>query len=142
MIMITFIFVTILIDVSNGQTCGKSGATLDSHRIVGGQVSQPGQWPWMALVLSTFTGDDGLNRTFQCGGSIINEEWVLTAAHCLQLANNERPVVVRLVVGDHDITESDGNEMRLTADQVCSDSDTCRQLILVFYLLGQSSRII
>uniref|UniRef100_A0A4W6DEH1 Peptidase S1 domain-containing protein n=1 Tax=Lates calcarifer TaxID=8187 RepID=A0A4W6DEH1_LATCA len=51
--------------------CGR--AVLNS-RIVGGEEAPVGSWPWQA----------GLYRfgSFLCGGSLINSEWVLTAAHC------------------------------------------------------------
>ena len=45
-------------------------------RIVGGNVSVDGAWPWqVALFL------DGLQV---CGGSLIDDEWIVTACHCFK----------------------------------------------------------
>ena len=48
---------------------------IPESRIVGGSQSSPGRWPWQALLV--YTGQA------ICGGAIINEIWVLTAAHCV-----------------------------------------------------------
>lgn len=54
----------------------KTGNTLwiSPHRIVGGTNSGPGSWPWHA----------GLYREgeYQCGGTLINPNWLLSAGHC------------------------------------------------------------
>ncbi|OXA53017.1 Serine protease nudel [Folsomia candida] len=43
-------------------------------KIVGGHDSQFGDWPFIVGIYR--------NGTFHCGGSILNKEWLLTAAHC------------------------------------------------------------
>ncbi|KAF3698439.1 Transmembrane protease serine 9 [Channa argus] len=52
------------------QLCGK---TPINSRIVGGQEAPMGNWPWSAYVLGSISS---------CGGSLINNQWVLTSAHC------------------------------------------------------------
>ncbi|XP_073491610.1 transmembrane protease serine 9-like isoform X6 [Aquarana catesbeiana] len=55
------------------------GSPLVSSRIVGGADSLDGKWPWQVAVI-----DKELNGTYLCGGSLISQEWVMTAAHCIQ----------------------------------------------------------
>ena len=49
-------------------------------RIVGGRETQFGDWPWQVLVKeSTLLGLFTKNK---CGGVLISDQHVLTAAHC------------------------------------------------------------
>ena len=47
-------------------------------KIVNGFAASPSQFPHQALVFI-----DTLQGTFQCGGSLISNIWVLSAAHCI-----------------------------------------------------------
>ncbi|XP_068443731.1 serine protease 27-like [Clinocottus analis] len=57
---------------SQQPACGRAPM---NTRIIGGQTASPGSWPWMVSLNSE-------DRPF-CAGSLIHNQWVLTAAHCL-----------------------------------------------------------
>lgn len=44
------------------------------HRITNGIVASRGQFPWQVNIIT--------DNTWYCGGSVISNDWVLTAAHC------------------------------------------------------------
>jgi len=58
--------------------CGQSQSSdnSDTEKIVGGQPAAQGQYPWMAAMVNK-----GQQTNF-CGGSIISNSYILTAAHC------------------------------------------------------------
>merc|ERR1711899_372140 len=54
-------------------TCGIEGPP-SKDRIVGGFEAQENQWPWQVALF--------IDNAWFCGGSIISENYVMTAAHC------------------------------------------------------------
>ncbi|XP_066509208.1 chymotrypsin B-like [Hoplias malabaricus] len=58
-------------------------------RIVNGEEAVPHSWPWQ-VSLQDFTG------FHFCGASLINENWVVTAAHCNVRTSH------RVILGEHD----------------------------------------
>nr|XP_057945524.1 chymotrypsin B-like [Doryrhamphus excisus] len=58
-------------------------------RIVNGEEAVPHSWPWQVSLQQS-------NGFHFCGGSLINENWVVTAAHC-----NVR-TYHRVIAGEHD----------------------------------------
>ncbi|XP_045487348.1 chymotrypsin-2-like isoform X1 [Pieris rapae] len=73
-----------------------SEAVDGDSRIIGGQDASPGMAKYQVSIRVKKRNEDMHN----CGGSIINQQYVLTAAHCIV---GFRPEVVSLVVGSHQI---------------------------------------
>uniref|UniRef100_A0A1A8L0C1 Vitamin K-dependent protein C n=1 Tax=Nothobranchius pienaari TaxID=704102 RepID=A0A1A8L0C1_9TELE len=73
--------------------------------MLGGEVGKKGESPWQVLVLNA-------RGSFHCGGVLIDKNWVLTAAHCLQ--NNHR-FSVRL--GDYERLITEGTEVKLEVSE-------------------------
>ncbi|XP_034150908.1 tryptase isoform X2 [Esox lucius] len=76
-----FAFVVALTFMSYGGHAQSSvcGTAPLNTKIVGGQDAAPGSWPWQV----SLQNDQG----HFCGGSLINNGWVLTAAHCFPSTN-------------------------------------------------------
>ncbi|KAI3360300.1 hypothetical protein L3Q82_014622 [Scortum barcoo] len=87
---------TVLVLIHN--TGGLFGAEVQSS-IIGGHDAPEHSWPWMVHLNIT---SDGVNK-WRCGGSILNTEWVLTAANCWD--TNRKPNTLRssVWVGSHSL---------------------------------------
>ena len=69
-----------------------------AQRIIGGTETGVNEYPWQVGLLA------GNKRHPFCGGSIITNQHILTAAHCLK----KRTVSdISVLLGEHDTTDSD-----------------------------------
>jgi secreted trypsin-like serine protease len=69
-------------------------------KMVGGVRALKGQFPWQVSLDVSWSAD--LVRAHFCGGSIINDSWILTAAHCVE-KNTPRDIIVS--AGHTDLTK-------------------------------------
>ncbi|XP_063703011.1 trypsin-1-like [Culicoides brevitarsis] len=91
--VVNFVFLCFTINFASAQN--------EESRIVGGQNARPNEFPYQVSLQQG-------GRHF-CGGSIIHQSFVLTAAHC----NIGGDVMV--VAGEHDFRRESGDEQRRKA---------------------------
>ncbi|XP_063284148.1 chymotrypsin-like elastase family member 1 [Pelobates fuscus] len=78
-------------------------------RVVGGTDVFRNSWPWQ-ISLQFYLNGEWLHS---CGGSLIRENRVLTAAHCV-----DRGGSYRVVLGEHDRTVYEGTEQIISVSKV------------------------
>ena len=60
--------------------CGTAPHSTITPFVIGGDISKEGAWPWAAVLQ--------YNDLYQCSASLIDSQWVITAAHCVINVNN------------------------------------------------------
>ncbi|GAB0087672.1 Peptidase S1 domain-containing protein [Sergentomyia squamirostris] len=82
-------------------------------RIIGGMVPPYGAYPWQVEIQNFHYDKSAFEH--HCGGAVIGERMVITAAHCLQVPQQE---YLRVVIGDHSLKERDLHEHSFRVERV------------------------
>ncbi|XP_063229584.1 brachyurin-like [Bacillus rossius redtenbacheri] len=78
-------------------------------RIVGGEEATQHAFPYQVALFLPVQGG-----TSFCGGSILNQEWILTAAHCV----DELVGPVEVVLGAHNIRTVESSQVSLVGSEI------------------------
>lgn len=100
-----------------GLVCRSAGSI---DRIVGGVAALPNSWPW--IVNMQF-------GKFLCGGTILDDETVVTAAHCCD-GYQRKPHQVKGTIGDHNFHAMDLGEATFHAKSVTVHPNYSRRTVV------------
>lgn len=85
------------------EECGIENSS--AGRVVGGEEAAPHQFPWLAHMTCT-------NPGWVCTSSIISEDWILTAGHCVVGCYS-----FSIIVGAHDYTNPEEGSETITSTE-------------------------
>ncbi|XP_061167327.1 trypsin-1-like [Saccostrea echinata] len=100
------------------------------NRVIGGEEALMGTLPWMVMLTE--------NGAQVCGGSIISDKLVLTAAHCFEDQGSLDPRRWRAIVGKHHLFYTDLTQQTHTINRIIMhegyDNQTVRNDIAILVL--------
>eukprot|EP00794_Sanderia_malayensis_P002476 gene2476-2851_t len=87
--------------------CGLRGPV--QGRVIGGVEAEAHSWPW-SVALLRFGG-------YFCGGTLIDEQWVLSAAHCVY-GREDQAMFMEAVLGEHDRSVTEKTEQKFKIEKI------------------------
>lgn len=113
--------VTVLQHGLNGEECGTVtspevlNGTEEIASSIGSKVGREnavkGSAPWMARLYVR-------GRGHICGGSLIDRQWVVTAAHCFHQTDPPAKKDLFIRLGDHDVIDKETSEMLMRVEEI------------------------
>ena len=87
--------------------CGVAQQSASGNRIIDGDNTSEDEYPWQAfLVIKKHNG-----KRISCGGSLISNQHILTAAHCTEHASEGG---ISAFLGEHDIRYRLGHDVTIS----------------------------
>ncbi|XP_061592448.1 chymotrypsin-like elastase family member 2A [Cololabis saira] len=101
-------FVILALFVAGAYGCGLPTFPPTVTRVVGGEDVRPHSWPWQA----SLQYKSGNNFYHTCGATLISNQWVLTAAHCIGSRT------YRVLLGKHNLKQSEDGAIAMTPGKI------------------------
>ncbi|CAL8368782.1 unnamed protein product [Lota lota] len=91
-------FVLLAVLVAGAYGCGLPTFSPIVTRVVGGEDVRANSWPWQISLQYNREGE----WRHTCGGTLISDQWVLTAAHCISKGKQ-----YRVALGKHSLVQAE-----------------------------------
>ncbi|XP_008056304.1 chymotrypsin-like elastase family member 2A [Carlito syrichta] len=100
--------------VARALSCGLPTYLPQVTRLVGGEDARPNSWPWQVSLQYSSSG----TWHHTCGGSLVANNWVLTAAHCISSSRT-----YRVVLGLHSLSTEEPGSLAVKVSKLVVHKD-------------------
>uniref|UniRef100_H2UK69 pancreatic elastase II n=1 Tax=Takifugu rubripes TaxID=31033 RepID=H2UK69_TAKRU len=95
--------------IAGAYSCGVPTFPPVVSRVVGGEDVRQNSWPWQA----SLQYKSGSNFYHTCGGTLISNQWVLTAAHCIGSS-----YTYRVYLGKHNLGSNESGAIAISPAKI------------------------